>query len=278
MCAFTRLPRLSSWRRISLSAWGKPNDPTVYGWLEIEFSRAQAYLERHNRGHGPKLTVTHLVGKAVADAIAARPDVNAVIRRGRQIYQRESVDVFFQVAYEGGENLSGAKVSHADQKSVRQIAEELAERALSIREHARHELSRSDALASKLPALLRRPLLHAAEYAVYDLGLDLSRFGLPEDAFGSAMVTNVGMFGLPSGFAPLVPFSRAPIVVTVGAIREAPVVVEGQVTARPVLTLGVTLDHRLIDGFQAGKLAERFRAILADPERELQTPQGDHGA
>ena len=269
MSAFKRLSSLPTWRRISLGTWSKPQDPSVYGWLDIELSRASAYLAALNAQQPVKVTMTHLVGKAVALAIAARPEVNAVIRRGRQVYQRQGIDVFFQVAYEGGENLSGAKVSDADQKSVIEIAQELAARVQSIRGRAHHELSRPDALTGRMPALLRRPLLRAIEYAVYDLGVDLSAFGMPRDAFGSAMITNVGMFGLPHGFAPLVPFSRAPIVVTVGAIRKAPVAVDGELAVRDVLTLGVTLDHRLIDGFQAGKLAQRLLAVLSDPEREL---------
>jgi pyruvate/2-oxoglutarate dehydrogenase complex dihydrolipoamide acyltransferase (E2) component len=267
--SFKRLSKLSSWRRISLSTWDRPRDPTVYGWLEVDLTRAEKYLEQLNAQPGTKVTITHLVGKALAVAIAARPEVNAVVRRGRQIHQRDSIDVFFQVAYEGGENLSGAKVCAADQKSLREIANELDARARTIRAHAEHELKRPDAATARVPPFLRRSLLRSLEYAIYDLGLDLSRFGLPRDAFGSAMVTNVGVFGLPHGFAPLVPFSRAPIVITIGAKHPAPVVVDDKVVVREVLTLGVTLDHRLIDGFQAGKLAERFRAVLADPEREL---------
>ena len=38
-----------------------------------------------------------------------------------------------------------------------------------------------------------------------------------------------------------------------------------RVEVRPVLPIGATLDHRLLDGFQIGKLAARFRAVLEDP-------------
>ena len=66
---------------------------------------------------------------------------------------------------------------------------------------------------TRLPAALRRVVMRGVETLIYDAGWDLSRFGVPRDAFGSAMVTNVGIFGLPHAFAPLVPFSRVPIVV-----------------------------------------------------------------
>jgi pyruvate/2-oxoglutarate dehydrogenase complex dihydrolipoamide acyltransferase (E2) component len=271
MSRFKREKKLSSWRRISLSAWDRPRDPSVYGWLSLDVSLALAYLERLERETGTKLTLTHLVGKALAVAIGACPEVNAVVRRGRQVYTRQSVDVFFQVVFDEG-NLSGAKVQGADAKSLVEIAAELGQRAATIRQKQPHELSRSDATLERLPALIRRSVLRGIEAAVYDWGIDLRRFGVPEDGFGSAMVTNVGVFGLPHGLAPLVPFARVPIVLTVGALADAPVAENGQVVVRPVLPVGVTLDHRILDGYQAGKLARRFIAVMQDPARELGAP------
>ena len=265
MSGFRRVKKLSSWRRISLSAWERPSDPSVYGWLDIDVSRALAFLEARSQAASSKITLTHLVGKGLALAIAESPDVNAIVRRGQHIYARSTVDVFFQVAYEKGGNLSGAKVSRADEKSIEEIASELADRAQAIRAHEKHELARSDQTLGNVPPLLRKLAMRAVEAATYDFGLNLSAFGVPEDGFGSAMVTNVGMFGLQHGFAPLVPFSRVPIVLTVGAVRDAPIAEQGQVVVRPMLSIGVTLDHRVLDGFQAGKLAQRFCDVIRDP-------------
>ena len=270
MSRWKREKKLSSWRRISLSTWDKPRDPTVYGWLSLDVSLALGYLERLERESGVKLTLTHLVGKAIAVAIAECPEVNAVVRHGRQVYTRSSVDVFFQVMFDQG-NLSGAKVQSADDKSLVEIAAELGQRAATIRKKQPHELSRSDATLDRLPALLRRRVLRGIESAIYDWGIDLSRFGVPQDGFGSAMVTNVGVFGLPYGLAPLVPFTRVPIVLTVGALADAPVAEHGQVVVRPVLPVGVTLDHRILDGYQAGKRTSSFGAAMSAPERELHT-------
>ena len=256
----------SSWRKISMGAWGRPHDPSIYGWLELDLSRALRYLDELGRANSVKLTLTHLVGKALATALADYPDANVRVRRQR-VHQRESVDVFFQVAYQEGANLSGAKLQDVPSKSLVEIARELEQRAAAIRERAPHALARSDRSLSRVPAPLRRAAMRVMETAIYDWELDLSRFGVPRDAFGSAMVTNVGVFGLPHGFAPLVPFSRVPIVLTVGSVHDAPVVDDGAVVVRPVVCIGVTLDHRLIDGALAGKLAARFREVMLDPAR-----------
>ena len=58
---------------------------------------------------GERITVTHVVGKAVARAFADSPGANALLSLGR-MKRRTSVDVFFSVAVDGGKNLSGAKI------------------------------------------------------------------------------------------------------------------------------------------------------------------------
>jgi pyruvate dehydrogenase E2 component (dihydrolipoamide acetyltransferase) len=60
-----------------------------------------------------------------------------------------------------------------------------------------------------------------------------------------------------------------PIVLTIGEVREMPAVAGGQVVVSPTLSVGVSFDHRVMDGYHAGRMAKRFREVLSDPEREL---------
>jgi pyruvate/2-oxoglutarate dehydrogenase complex dihydrolipoamide acyltransferase (E2) component len=82
-------------------------------------------------------------------------------------------------------------------------------------------------------------------------------------------VTSVAGYGLSVGFAPLFPPGRVPIVLTVGEVRDRPAVVEGRLVAEPTLSIGASFDHRVMDGYHAGRMAKRFREVLADPEHEL---------
>jgi pyruvate dehydrogenase E2 component (dihydrolipoamide acetyltransferase) len=79
------------------------------------------------------------------------------------------------------------------------------------------------------------------------------------------MVTNVGVFGIREGHAPLIPYARVPIILTLGAVRDAPAVADGKVTVRKVVTIGVAFDHRVMDGYHAGVMAKRFAEAFADP-------------
>jgi pyruvate dehydrogenase E2 component (dihydrolipoamide acetyltransferase) len=267
--SFRRLEKVASWRALAVHAWDAPRDPTVYGIIDIDAGNALAYVERMRRESGKRITLTHLIGKALALAIAERPEVNAIIRRGR-IYVRDTVDIFFQVAFEGGEELAGAKVTRVNVKSVAEIADELSSRAERIRVKKDDPTQQSARLLTKLPPALTRFAMKLGERLTYDYDLNLTKYGVPYDAFGSAMITNVSNFGLTVGQAPLFPPSRTPICLTIGAVREAPAVVDGRVEVRPLLTIGASFDHRVADGYQAGRMAKRFREVLEEPDRELE--------
>lgn len=255
---------------MALHAWRSPDDPTVYGSLEIDATEALAAVRTLRERTGARITVTHLVGRAVALAIAERPEVNAIVRFG-SLYQRDTIDVFFQIAFEGGEDLNGQKIERANEKDVPTIARELEEGARAVREK-RASGVKTASMFSRIPSPVVGLAMRAGVFASYDLGLDLSRFGVPYDGFGSAMVTNVGSFGITSGHAPILPFSRCPILLLVGEIHEKPVVRDGHIVARPILPIGVTFDHRILDGYQAGKMAARFRTLMETPFS--QTPFG----
>jgi pyruvate dehydrogenase E2 component (dihydrolipoamide acetyltransferase) len=108
--------------------------------------------------------------------------------------------------------------------------------------------------------------LRAAAWLTADRDLDMKKQGLPRQAFGSAMVSSVGMFGIQHAYAPLSPYYRIPFLILVGEVALKPTVVEGEVVARPMLTISATMDHRYLDGFHAARLAKSARAYLDDPQ------------
>ena len=144
---------------------------------------------------------------------------------------------------------------------------EAVRQAAKIRGGGDENYEQSRGMLRRLPWWLTRAVLDASDYLVNELHLDLSSQGMPLDPFGSAMVTNVGMFGIDTAFAPFLPIARCPMLVLVPQIRDRPWVVDGRVESRPVLRLCATFDHRIIDGFQAGKLSSTVAELLTTPDR-----------
>lgn len=266
---FRPLEKSSSWRRLAPHVWGRPQDPTVYGVLELVVDRALPYLEALSQLSGTKIRLTHLVTKGLGLAIERNPASNGIISRGR-VQVRSTVDIFVQVATEGGRDLSGTKITDIDQKSLPDIAREVAARAERVRHHADPGVERTKGMVQRLPTPILGRVVRVLEHLIYDWQLDLSAFGVEPDQFGSAMVSNIGNFegfGMSFALAPLVPISRVPIVVLIGEVQRKPVVEDGQVVVRSVVTLGCTFDHRMIDGAQGTAMAAVLRQVVEDPEQ-----------
>ncbi|MEV0809251.1 dihydrolipoamide acetyltransferase family protein [Micromonospora sp. NPDC050200] len=90
----------------------------------------------------------------------------------------------------------------------------------------------------------------------------------PADMSGGTMtITNVGVFGVDTG-TPILPPGESAIL-AFGAVREMPWVHKGKVKPRQVTTLGLSFDHRIIDGELGSKFLRDIGDFLADPEAAL---------
>jgi pyruvate dehydrogenase E2 component (dihydrolipoamide acetyltransferase) len=236
------------------------------GDLEVDAADLLATAEMLRERTGAHVTVTHFVGKAIAHALTLVPEMNVRLSHGRA-YPRESTDVFFIVSTADGADLSGVKVKDVDTRSVVDLARELDVGTTAVHSGTEQGLRRSKRLMSTLPPTALRPALRLAAWLTSDLDLDLPALGMQRQAFGGAMVTSVGMFGISHAYAPLAPYYKVPVLVLVGAVTPRPVAVAGQVVVRPILPLTATFDHRYVDGFQAAKFARAVREYLDHPAR-----------
>ncbi|MGK5674799.1 dihydrolipoamide acetyltransferase family protein [Micromonospora sp. URMC 106] len=90
----------------------------------------------------------------------------------------------------------------------------------------------------------------------------------PADMSGGTLtITNVGVFGVDTG-TPILPPGESAIL-AFGAVREMPWVHKGKVRPRQVTTLGLSFDHRIIDGELGSKFLRDIGDFLADPEAAL---------
>ncbi|MFL6130091.1 MAG: dihydrolipoamide acetyltransferase family protein, partial [Mycobacteriales bacterium] len=89
------------------------------------------------------------------------------------------------------------------------------------------------------------------------------RTGPADLAGGTITITNVGVFGVDSGTPILNPGETA--ILALGAVREMPWVVDGQIAVRQVTQLALSFDHRIVDGQLGSQVLSDLAAILADP-------------
>lgn len=271
----TKITKAPVFRKIAMGSWKTVGDPSVYGMMDIDMSKTQEFVKKYSEKHNIKISPAHIVGKAIAMCMEERPEINGMIR-GSRLYLRKNVSLFFQVNVPGQgadkvnkASLSGATIPNAEKLSLADIAQALNLKAQKVRMNEDNELKQSLAITKMMPWFLMRAFLNFSSWLIYGLNINLGFLGLPKDPFGSVMITNVGSLGIDLAWAPLVPYSRVPLLLTVGSIREQVIAVDGKPEVRPIMSLGVTFDHRFMDGVHAAQMARTFRKCFEDPEKYL---------
>ena len=89
--------------------------------------------------------------------------------------------------------------------------------------------------------------------------------GLPMERLkgGTFTITNLGMYGIES-FTPII---NQPEVAILGVttMEDRAVVRGGEIVIRPMMTLSLTFDHRVVDGSVAAEFLQRVKALLENP-------------
>lgn len=85
-----------------------------------------------------------------------------------------------------------------------------------------------------------------------------------DDMKGSTFTLSaMGMFGLEEFYAIVNQPENA--ILAVGAIIDKPWVVEGQIVIRPIINVGLTYDHRTVDGAKAGQFMQTLKLFIENP-------------
>jgi len=93
------------------------------------------------------------------------------------------------------------------------------------------------------------------------------KLGLDDLQGGTFTITNGGVYGSLMSTPILNPPQSG--VLGMHRIEERPVVVNGQIVARPMMYLALSYDHRIVDGKEAVTFLVRVKEALEDPERLL---------
>jgi pyruvate dehydrogenase E2 component (dihydrolipoamide acetyltransferase) len=90
----------------------------------------------------------------------------------------------------------------------------------------------------------------------------------PSDWEGNTFtISNLGMFGIEEFTAIINPPDAC--IMAVGAIRQEPVVKNGQVVPGNRMKVTLSCDHRVVDGASGAEFLQTFKQLLEEPVRML---------
>ncbi|MFC2031154.1 dihydrolipoamide acetyltransferase family protein [Chloroflexota bacterium] len=193
-----------------------------------ELIRLREILLRKEEETGVRISFTDLYVLVLAKAVNHVPIVNSSLV-GEEIKIWQDVNVGVAVALQRGEYESGLivpVVKNADHKSLIEISRAVKE--LTAR-------ARSGELT-------------------------------PEDVdAGTITLSNAGMIA--QRWMVSTPILNQPetVIVQPGAIVERPVVVDGELQVRPMMTMSITSDHRVLDGVPVTRFFNRIAELIENP-------------
>ncbi len=260
---------VASFRKIAIGTWRTAYDPSVYGTMEMKMDAAMDYIHRYREATGKRLTVTHMVARAVAQCFKETPDANAILRFNR-LYLRKTIGVFMQVVMtdQGSDkiDLSGVTIYDVADKDIGEVIDDVEKKVALVRARKDPALEKTRGTFKVIPYMFLNLFMKFLSFLSYTLNLDLRWMGIPKDGFGSVMITNVGSIGLDIAYVPLVPWSRVPILLAMGEVNERPVAEDGEVVVRKMMSISATFDHRFIDGMHAAAMSRIIRKWLENPD------------
>eukprot|EP01120_Amphizonella_sp_Union-15-10_P000341 TRINITY_DN10351_c0_g1_i1.p1 TRINITY_DN10351_c0_g1~~TRINITY_DN10351_c0_g1_i1.p1 ORF type:complete len:314 (+),score=62.16 TRINITY_DN10351_c0_g1_i1:32-943(+) len=252
-------------RKLSIASWSPPSEGTIHVSSSIEMTKANHFINEFRQKTNKKLTITHLVGKAVGMALSTAPDLNGRIVFGRYVPHKD-VSVCFLVALEDGKNLAKVTIKDIHKKSFEKISEELEASADKLRKGNDADFKKTMNTLRLLPTWVIRPLSQVTGTLSSMIGANIPALGITKFPFGSCVVTNVGMFGMEEAYAPFTSFFHVPLLILIGQLADKPVVVEKKIEIRPILKINGTVDHRYVDGKQGSVLVNRIKELLENPD------------
>ena len=217
--SLAQMKDLSSFRKIALGTWRTAYDPSIYGTLVLRMDRALDYIARFRARTGRRLTVSHLMAKASAMALPGLPGSER--HPPLEPHLPPATDRgLLPGAHDrrrGKADLSGATLYDLERKSLLEIVDEFEQKVGLVRAARRTQRWRRPAgrsSGSRTSSSGRSS--GCSPSSATPLNLDLRWLGIASDPFGSLMITNIGSLGLDTAYAPLVPFSRVPLLFAIG--------------------------------------------------------------
>jgi pyruvate/2-oxoglutarate dehydrogenase complex dihydrolipoamide acyltransferase (E2) component len=243
-------PKIRRWTAVTFRT--AQHKPMIHGLLEVDVTRARAFLQDHKAKTGESLSFTAFLIACLGKAVDENKSVQAFRKGSKHLILFEDVDVSSAIEREGaGRKQNIPRITRAaNRKTFSEIHHEI--RAAQVETVAKVLEGFKGVLL--LPAFLFRPLF----WVFFWIGRAYPQMW--KKYWGTVGLTAVGMFAKGTGWG--IPLASHPLMITLGGIGEKPGVVDGHIAIRDYLSLTISFDHDIIDGAPAARFTERLKELI----------------
>lgn len=255
----------SARRKISICTWSDPSRPLVFGHFQVRVAKMLEYLDWASKKTGKKITLNHLATKACGTALNEFPDLAGKICFGH-FTPIKTIDASCLISLENGKDVYFVSSEDIPNKPLTVICDEMEKKIALLQKGDEGRKMKKNAQAfSKIPTCLAAILGEIIYYINGPMGIALPFLGMKKQQFGSFIISNLGMYGLETGYPPLFSASHTIATLTLMAIHDEAVVENSELIVQKRMNVCVVFDHRYLDGIKAAKIQNRIREIMEDP-------------
>ena len=235
------------------------NESAVYFEQQLDLSKCLPWLEA--RGHKLFPLVLHALARTLHD----RERLNR-FTIGRRTFQRADVFLSFAAkkAMSDDAPLATVKRRFPRDESFSALTASLGSGIAEAKSDKKSAIDKELGVLLKLPGFLLLFLMGVLK-RLYAWGLAPRSLVDTDPLYTSAFVANLGSIQIDAAYHHLYEHGNCPLFVTIGQVRDTPVVVDGALVVRPTLTLRFSFDERVEDGLYAARSLKLFAERVEDP-------------
>lgn len=245
----------------------KRTEAEVYINQQIDVTELLRYIKEKNESGERKVTLFHCMIAAVARTVKMRPLLNRYIS-GKRYYMRRDISMGFTIKKKFLDHAEESlMIFHPkDSDTVCSICDQLSPQ---IREAKKEDSDRHVDNLFNLIKKFPKPVMNlfmAFLNFVDRHGMMPKTFSSVDTNYCTVLLSNLGSIKCDAVYHHLNNFGTNGIVITIGEIhKERLIDTNGEEAVRDVISLGVTLDERIADGFYFARSLKLIKHLFQNP-------------
>ena len=237
---------------------------------EFDLTNLNAFLAKKNENldHAHRYTIFHAICAAIVKAFTLRPQMNRFIK-GCRLYQRDELSLGFVVKKQFKDNADEglAYIKFPPETTIDSLHERIMQEIFECRrEDAMDNSTKGMEMFTHLPRWLMRIVmwgLHRLDFYGH-VPYDLIK---ADPNYASVFLTNLGSIKLNAGYHHLSNWGTTSVFIIIGEKAMKPYFHEdGTFDMRDTLSIGITLDERIADGYYYAKTIRLVKKLIENPE------------
>ena len=238
---------------------------------DIDISAIEKYVQEKNAQNPAfKYTFFHVIAAALAKTIILRPKMNYFIS-GDRLFERRYVELAFvvkrQMSEKGAESLAKCRIDPDGISPIEQVHSFVEKFVTMVRKENKQE-NTSDAMdiLAKLPRFLCRFVFWALNTLEY-FGIYPKSLAKMDPCYTSVFISNLGSIGMNANYHHIYERGTVSFFCIIGKKGPKPVCDEdGSLRVANCVSLGLTIDERIADGYYFSRSIALLQHLLSNPE------------